>query len=80
MIVPTTLRISFLVMKKNSIPDRATRLHKMSRKNRFASPFHKCDGIKRRALIGFSDSSFMRAVNSDTANVRMMRKTNEYQK
>lgn len=79
MMVPVTLNIIFRVTIKIH-PDNATSLLKISAKNRFVSLFHKCDGIVRRNLIGFRDSSLMRATNKATANVRTMRKANEIQK
>lgn len=80
MTVPATLKINFRVRKKNFMPDKATRLERMSPKNRFVSAFHKCDGTSRRTSIGFCDSSLIAAARSDTANVRKMRKVNENQK
>lgn len=62
------------------MPDKATRLHTMSPKNRSVSSFHECDGIARRNLIGLSDPSLIRDASIATANARIMRKINEHHK
>lgn len=41
---------------------------------------HEVDGMARRILIGFLDSSLMPAAMNDMKNARIMRKVREYQK
>lgn len=78
--VPAILKINFRVRKKNSIPDKVTVLKRTSSKSRLASVLNELDGTARRILIGFFDSSWIRAANSETANVRKIKKIKENQK
>lgn len=73
-------KINFRVKKKNRNPDRATQLLIISLSSRFDSDFHESPEIERKIHIGFVDSSWIRAAQNATMNVRMMRKIIEYQK
>lgn len=79
-IVPAMLKINSRVKKKNFNPDNDTELLTISLNSRFDSVFHESAEMERKIQIGFVDSSLIRAANNDTANVRIIRKTSEYQK
>lgn len=67
------------VMKKNFLPDNAIQLFWTWCENLWVSLNHPSDGIVRRILSGFFDSSWIEDAMKNNADVRANKKSNEYQ-